>query len=245
MRPSPLFLGLLLVAVREVNAKPTQFSDIPWKFNVSEVSKDGHVIHNRLTFDCQAAEGSDPYRPKEINCVMIQQNLREPSAPPPRQEDLDKEAAKLSSADLKKACEEALAPKLKSGSHDDAGFSEKVGKACAANDRASIVAALAGWFREQADREGQTCSMTTIARRGTFRHIKPGVWVTVPDSFNACPNVKITGTLIHDDVSWNLTEVVVATPSTNSLCQAESGTTEFTWRVAVTPTPLKCRFVQM
>jgi hypothetical protein len=64
----------------------------------------------------------------------------------------------------------------------------------------------------------------------------------------ACSNVAVTRTLRADPSTpsnWNYTEVTVATPSKDSLCHAESGTTQFTWRQSFTASPLNCRYVEM
>jgi hypothetical protein len=253
MRWSSLGVAVLLLVRHDANAEPraapSQDRDsVPFRVNVSEVSKDGHVIHNRLTFDCQTTDGSTGSPPRMIDCVVVQQDLQEPS-PPPSKQALDKEIAEMTDGDqLKKLCKGDTAPRPKDEFQQDLEFRKKVAKACGKTNRAAVVAALTDIFRDTLETVSQTCTMITIVRRSTFVYVKNGVWVSYPDPTRICSNVAVTGTLrrdVRNPSSWNYTDVTVATPSKDSFCHAESGTTEFTWRKAFTASPLKCRYVEM
>lgn len=255
-------LVLYLMVSHAASAKPDAVGDdIPRFLNVSEVPKDDHVIHNRVTFDCQAADGSDPAAPKEIDCVMVQQDLQEPS-PLPSKEEWDKQFAEMSEDEATKeaikVCQELdqltkdeprqNGHRTKDELRQEAEYREKLATPCRKKDHAAIVAVLSDMLRKQAERESQTCKMTTIPRRLTFAHVKKGVWVHLPDAYRLCKNVKVTGTLrrdAHNPDEWNYTEVTVAAPSKTSFCHAETGTVEFTWRKAFTPQELKCRYLEM
>jgi hypothetical protein len=250
MRWAALGIVVCLLAPHVLNAKTAAAvgrEDVPYQVSVSEISKDAHIIHNRLTFDCEASEGSSGWPPKKIDCVMVQQDLQEPSSPPSK-ELLDKQVAEMTDGDkLKDLCrrESARRPTDKS---QDIEFRKKVAKACGKPNRTEVVAALTGIFRDLEETGSQTCTMTTVVFRFTFSYVKKGVWVSYPDPIRTCTNVAVTHTLRRDvstPSSWNYTEVTVATPSPDSLCRAESGTTEFSWRQAVTASQLGCRSVEM
>jgi hypothetical protein len=223
--------------------------DIPRLVSVSEVSKDGHVIHNRLTLDCAATDGSNRTAAKEITCLVVQQNIREPSPLPSKEEwdrEWGKQAREMTSDELTKTCK-GLGQETEEW-REDAELRERGLRACAKKDNTAIVTTLGSLLRKSAERESQTCRMVTIPRRSTFTHVRAGVWVSVPDPFRVCDNVKVTDTIRRDQRSpdsWNYTEVTVATPSKDSFCQAETGTVEFTWRNAVTPYELTCRYLAM
>ena len=114
---------------------------------VSEVSKDGHVIHNRLDFDCEAAEGSGVWPPpKKIDCVLVQQDLQEPSAPPSEKE-LAKAVAEMTDGEkLKNLCQQESA--RSPTSQQDEEFRKKVTKACNKKNRADVVASVTDLVRE-------------------------------------------------------------------------------------------------
>ena len=241
---------MCLLVRHDANAKPAAAPSkdpdaVPFQVSVSEVSKDGHIIHNRLTFDCQAADKSS-WPPKEIDCVTVQQDLQEPS-PPPSRGDLDKQVAEMVNGDKPMAlCQELTRQPKGDESQQETEFRSKVGSACRKADRAAVVAALTDVLRKWSESASQTCSMMTIIRRTTFEYVRKGIWVSRPDPSRICTNVADTGTLRRDaNGHWNYTEVTVATPSKDSLCHAESGTTEFTWRKAITGSPLNCRYVEM
>jgi len=252
MRSTALGVAVCLLTHHLANAKPASppgrdHEAFPYQTSVSEVSKDGHPIHNRLTFTCEAADGSSGRPPKQIDCVMVQQDLQEPE-PLPSKEILDKQVAEMTDGDkLKDLCQRESAPRPKE-EPQDIEFRKKVGKACEKSSRAAVVAAVTEIFRDMMETSSQTCTMTTIVFRFTFSYEKEGVWVSHPDPIRACSNVAITRTLRADPSTpsnWNYTEVTVATPSKDSLCHAESGTTQFTWRQSFTASPLNCRYVQM
>ena len=252
MRWATFGIVACLVAVQLAYAKPAppggpDHEDVPYHATVSEVSKakDGHVIHNRLDFDCEAAEGSRAWPPpKKIDCVLVQQDLQEPSAPPSKEE-LAKAVAEMTDGDkLKELCQkESTRPPT---SQQDEEFRRKVTKACDKKNRADVVASVTDIVREMEETASHTCTMMTFVSRIPFTYVKKGVWVSPPDPLRNCQNVAITRTLRRDGSSWNYTEATVATPSKDPLCSvAESGTTEFTWRQAYTATPLGCRYVEM
>jgi hypothetical protein len=249
MRRAALGIVLCLLVRHLANATPAappgqDRNDVPYQVTVSEVSKDSHVIHNRLTFDCQAADGSNGWPPKKIDCVMVQQDLQEPS--PPSKDDLDKQLAHMTTDDqVKEFCKGESA---KAETQEEVEFRKKVAKACEKADPSAVAPALRAIFREMFDAASQTCSMMTIVRRSTFLYVRKGLWVSYPDPTRACTNVAVTGTLRRDErhpSAWNYTEATVANPSKDSLCHAESGTTQFTWRHAFTASQLKCRYVEM
>jgi hypothetical protein len=252
MRRFTLGIAVCLWAHHLANAKPSPEAgrdreEVPYQASVSEVSKDGHVIHNRLTFDCQPADGASGWPPKEIDCVVIQQDLQEPS-PPPTKEVLDKQVAEMTEGDkLKDLCQRESTPRPKEGK-EDIEFRKKIATACGQASRTAVVAALTDIFRSMDETASRTCTMMTIVQRNTFSRVKKGVWVSSPNPYRTCTNVAVTGTLRQDREilsNWNYTEVTVATPSKDSLCHAESGTTQFTWRQAFTSAQLNCRLVQM
>lgn len=130
----------------------------------------------------------------------------------------------------------------------DVEFKNRIAKACEKQSRAAVVAALTAIFRDVGEAASHTCTMMTVVQKFTFSYVKKGTWVSHPDPIRACSNVAVTRTLRADlstPSNWNYTEVTVATPSKDSLCHAESGTTEFTWRQAYTASRLNCLFVEM
>jgi hypothetical protein len=124
----------------------------------------------------------------------------------------------------------------------------RLATACDKANRAAVVAAVADMLRSLEETASQTCTMATVVFRFTFAYVRKGVWVSYPDPIRSCTNVAVTRTLranASTPSNWNYTEVTVAKPPKDSLCRAESGTTEFTWRQAFTASPLKCRYVEM
>jgi hypothetical protein len=86
MKALPVLLvsGVALVGL----AATARDRGAPLLVNVSEVSKDGRPIHNRLTFSCHFADG-----PHEIDCAVVQQDLEEPTIVTREQQ--DKQLAEL------------------------------------------------------------------------------------------------------------------------------------------------------
>jgi hypothetical protein len=248
MRSTALGIAACLLAYHLANATPSSVpkrdhEEFPFQTSVSEVPKDGHPIHNRLTFECEPAKGSGGSPPKKIDCIMVQQDLLEPS-PQPSKEVMAKQ---LTEGDrLKELCEGDWT--RKDESPQGVEFKKKVAKACSQPSRTAVVDALIEVIREMEEPAYHTCTMATTVFRITFAYVKKGVWVSNPDPMRTCPNVAITRTL-RADISmpsgWDYAEVTVATPPKGSLCRAESGTTEFTWRQVVTASQLNCRSVEM
>lgn len=237
-----------LANAKTASAPGRDHEEFPYQTSVSEVSKDGHVIHNRLTFDCQPAEGSSDSPPRKIDCLMVQQDLQEPS-PPPSKELLDQQVAEMTDGDkLKELCQRESARHAEHESQQDVEFRKKVASACDKANRAAVVAAVTDMVRSLEETASQTCTMATVVFRFTFAYVRKGVWVSYPDPMRSCTNVTITRTLRADastPSNWNYTEVTVAKPSKDSLCRADSGTAEFTWRQAFTTSQLNCRYVEM
>jgi hypothetical protein len=253
MRSTALGVAVCLLAHHLANAKTASapgrdHEEFPYQASVSEVSKDGHPIHNRLTFNCEPADGSSGRPPKEIDCIMVQQDLQEPE-PLSSREVLEKQVKEMTDGDkLKEVCQAELARRSKDGSQQEAELGKKIAKACNQPNRAAVVAALTDIFRDVGEAASHTCAMMTVVQKFTFSYVKKGIWVSHPDPMRACSNVAVTRTLRADlstPSNWNYTEVTVATPSKDSLCHAESGTTEFTWRQAFTASRLNCSYVEM
>lgn len=230
MKPRVVLLLCLL------SAKARAANDVPASFNVGEVSKDGHIIHNRLTFDCHSSS------PKEIDCVIVQQDLQEPKTP--SKEDIDHAISEI--GDVLKMCHESLSRfKIGEPKHETE-FRENVKTACREKDRA----ALTGLIRSRFELDGQTCKLMSIVFHYTFMKATNDKWISVPDQ-GICPNFAVTRTILRDPRSrsnWNYTEVTTAKPApaaTALLCNATSGTAEFTWSKAFTAYELKCRYVEM
>jgi hypothetical protein len=161
---------------------------------------------------------------------------------------LDKQVAEMTAGNnLNDLCQRASAPSPKD-ERQDIEFKKKVAQACNKPNRAAVVPAVTDVLRDMLETASRTCTMMTIVQRFTFDYVKRGVWVSYPDPIRGCTNVAVTRTLRADPSTpsnWNYAEVTVATPSKDSLCHAESGTAEFTWRQAYTPSQLKCRYVEM
>ena len=214
-------------------------ANAPYLFNVSEVSKDGHVLHNRLSFNCE------PVAPKTIECVVVQQDLTDPTPLP--KEEQEKAIAKVIAGmgDLLTVCKEDIGQPQAGEPRTDTEYRAKLKSACQAKDRIAV----AGAIRYMADIEGQTCKLTTVVTRHTFSEIKKDTWIS-KDPPGGCDNITLTGTLRRDPRGhsfWNYTETVEAKPSAiaPTVCHAVSETTQFTWRKAVTAYDLKCRYVAM
>jgi len=228
-----LFALILASVTANTNPAVKTATDVPWQFNVSEVSKDGHVVHNRLSFNCVPGVSSVP---KQIDCVIVQQNLQEPT--PPSRGDQDKAISEM--GDVLKVCSENFGQAKGGEPRHETEFRAKIQNACKAKDRAAAIDAI----RAVAEVESQTCKLFSVVLRKTFTEVDKDTWISKEDP-GICDNIKVTSTLRRNRDFWNYSEVEVATPSKNSLCHGISGTTHFTWDKAVTAYDLKCRYVEM
>ena len=239
MKLALIILLVPTVAVADAKVKPVAGKRAaPGYLNVSEISQDGHAIHNRLTFDCGAPKA------KTLECVVVQQDVQEPS--PTSVEQLNK--AMSEGGDVLKACKDPSWRKLPTIDEPRylSDYRKQFEVACQAKDRLAAADAIRRFYQVQS----QSCQLTTVVFRWTFLEVDRDTWTAEPDPFRTCDNVSVTRTLRRDPESpdsWNYTEVTVAKPSASAptLCAARSGTATFSWRKAVTAHDLGCRYLAM
>ena len=232
------YLAPIVVFICASTPSPSQGAeDVPSIFNLSEVSNDGRIIHNRVTFDCT------PESRHSVSCLLIQQDIREPT--PPSKDEIDKMIAQL--GDPLDMCKQLTAPLGRGEPNHERLFMERARNACAKKDRTELVAA----FRDRAEIEGQTCTLLTFVQKHTFEKINNDTWISYPDHQGICDNVSVTRTLRRDPKfhsGWNYTESTVAGPPpavAPTVCKASSETVSFTWRKAVTAYETTCRYLTM
>jgi len=127
------YLAPIVVFICASTPSPSQGAeDVPSIFNLSEVSNDGRIIHNRVTFDCT------PESRHSVSCLLIQQDIREPT--PPSKDEIDKMIAQL--GDPLDMCKQLTAPLGRGEPNHERLFMERARNACAKKDRTELVAAF-------------------------------------------------------------------------------------------------------
>jgi|SRR5450631_2746461 len=235
------FIILVVAAAALTDAKAAPIASkrtAPDYLNVSEISRDGHSIHNRLTFNC------GPPQAKRLECVVVQQDVQEPSPTSPAE--VNKALSEL--GDVLRSCKDPSWKKPPSAGEPRylSDYRKQFEVACAAKDRSAATEAIRRFYEIQ----GQSCQLMTVVFRWTFLEVDKDTWTLEPEPFRTCDNVSVTRTLRRDPDSpgnWNYTEVVVAKPSATAttLCAARSGITNFSWGNAVTARELGCRYLAM